>query len=134
MPWVHPDSAESYRDLVAAIDRDRFGVHLDPVNLINGPRRYFDTGAVIRNCVDLLGPHIRSCHAKDISLSGRLTVHLDEARPGTGGLDYRAFLRAIDRLDPDMPLMLEHLESEAEYRLAAGHIRSVAASLGLSIR
>ncbi len=78
---------------------------------------------MIRECVGKLGPYIKSCHAKDIQLSGKLTVHLDEVRPGLGGLDYRTFLH---ELDPDMPLLLEHLPSEEEYALAAEHIRLVA--------
>ncbi|MHC4542678.1 MAG: sugar phosphate isomerase/epimerase, partial [Planctomycetota bacterium] len=33
MPWAYPDSADSYVALLKAIDRKRFAVHLDPVNL-----------------------------------------------------------------------------------------------------
>jgi len=48
-------------------------------------------------------------------------------RPGLGGLDYRVFLTELNRLDPDIPLMLEHLSTPEEYVLAADHIRSVGA-------
>lgn len=130
MPWMYPDSADSYLRLLRAVDRRQFGVHFDPVNLICSPQRYSNSGAVIREFCAALGPHIRSCHAKDIALSGRLTVHLDEVRPGTGGLDYAAFLRELNRLDPDTPLMMEHLQSREEYALAAAYIRSAAASVG----
>lgn len=126
MPWMLPDSPESYQRLIAAIDRDAFCVHLDPVNLINSPRRYFGNAGLVRECFARLGPHIRSCHAKDIRLENRLTVHLDECAPGRGRLDYPTYLRELDRLDPDTPLMLEHLATAAEYAEAAGHIRSVA--------
>ena len=134
MPWVPPDSTDNYVRLVEAIDRDRFAVHFDPVNLINCPRRYYDTGGVIREFVAKLGPHIRSCHAKDIALSDRLTTHLDEARPGLGGLDYRTFLTELDALDADTPLMLEHLATPEEYVQAAEHIRAVAAEVGVAFR
>ena len=40
MPWMIPDSVDSYLELLHAIDRPRFAVHLDPVNLINTPRLY----------------------------------------------------------------------------------------------
>lgn len=133
MPWVHPHSADSYVRLLTAIDRKQFAVHLDPVNLINGPERFYAAGEVIRECFRKLGPHIRSCHAKDITLSGKLTVHLDEVRPGLGGIDYRTYLTELSRLAPDVPLMLEHLPTEEEYRLAALHIRSVAQSAGVSL-
>ncbi|HEX41333.1 MAG TPA: sugar phosphate isomerase/epimerase, partial [Phycisphaerales bacterium] len=71
------------------------------------------------------GPYIRSCHAKDILLQPELTTHLDEIRPGLGGLDYAVFLKELTRFS-DAPLMLEHLPNAEEYRLAAEHIRSVA--------
>jgi len=125
MPWAYPDSADSYLALFKAIDRKQFAVHLDPVNLICSPQRYYGNAEIIRECFRKLGPHIRSCHAKDIILRPELTTHLDEARPGLGGLDYSVFLKELTRL-PDAPLMLEHLPNAEEYRLAAEHIRSVA--------
>jgi sugar phosphate isomerase/epimerase len=133
MPWVFPDSPESYARLLQAIDRPAFGVHLDPVNLVNSPQRFYDNAALIRECFRLLGHTIKSCHAKDIALSGRLTVHLDETRPGLGGLDYRVFLHELNRLDPDTPLMLEHLPTEEEYDFAAEHLRSIAQAEGISL-
>lgn len=129
MPWAYPDSPDSYLRLIKAIDRKRFAVHLDPVNLVCSPQRYFGSGELIRECFQRLGPHIKSCHAKDILLHPRLTTHLDEVRPGLGGLDYTAFLQELKRI-PDTPLMLEHLPDAEEYRLAAEHIRSIAKEVG----
>lgn len=126
MPWMSPDSPDSYLRLVHAIDRPAFAVHLDPGNLISSPRLYFENPALIRECFAKLGPWIKSCHAKDVVLRDTLTVHLDEVQPGLGGLDYAVFLRELSRLDPDTPLMLEHLPAEADYAAAARHIRSVA--------
>ena len=37
MPWSFPDSTETYLQLLKAIDRSHFGVHLDPVNMITSP-------------------------------------------------------------------------------------------------
>ncbi len=133
MPWMYPDSADSYLALIAAIDRPQFAVHLDVVNLINSPQRFFANADLIRECTAKLGPHIKSCHAKDIALADRLTVHLDEVRPGLGGLDYRTLLRELDALDPDMPLMLEHLPGQEEYDQAAAYVRSVAQAIGVTL-
>ena len=133
MPWMLPDSADNYRRLLEAIDRDAFAVHFDPVNLVNCPGRYFRTGELIREFVAALGPRIRSCHAKDIRLGRNLTTHLDECRPGTGGLDYRTFLTELARLDDDLPVMLEHLPNDAQYAQAAEHLRGVAAESGLTL-
>lgn len=133
MPWMYPDSVESYLRLIQAIDRPAFAVHLDPVNLICSPQRYFGNADLIRDCFARLGPWIKSVHAKDITLSTRLTVHLDEARPGLGGLDYRAFLSEMNRLDPDTPFMLEHLPKEEEYIASAAYVRATASELGIPL-
>ena len=131
MPWAYPDSPDSYLRLLKAIDRKQFAAHLDPVNLVCSPQRYFANGALIRECFKKLGPYIKSCHAKDIILSKKLTTHLDEIRPGLGGLDYVAFLTELSKLG-EIPLMLEHLSGADQYRQAAEHIRSVAKKAGLS--
>ncbi len=134
MPWMYPDSADSYLRLIEAVDRDRFAVHLDPVNLVASPQRYYGNAALIRECFAKLGAHVKSCHAKDILLQQTLTTHLDEVRPGMGRLDYGVFLTELAKLDPDTPLMLEHLPTPVEYVMAASHIRSVARQAGVAIR
>jgi len=125
MPWIAPHSPESYLDLIAAIDRPRLGVHLDPVNMINSVERYYNNAAFIRHCFALLGPHIRSCHAKDVLIRTPLTLHLDECRPGLGVIDWATYIREIDKVDVDMPLVIEHLSTDEEYRAAADHIRAM---------
>lgn len=134
LPRTHPHSTESYHRLTKAIDRKQFGVHFDPVNMIYSPERYYNNGALIQEFVAKLGPHIRSCHAKDILLGRGFPARLDETRPGLGKLDYGIFLREINKLDQEPPLMLEHLSTEEEYSLAADYIRSVAEANGLTFR
>lgn len=133
MPWMYPDSPDSYLELIRAIDRPGFAVHLDPVNLVNCPQRYFGNADLLRECFAKLGPWIQSCHAKDILMADRLTVHLDEVRPGAGVLEYRVFLEELSRVHPDTPLMLEHLPSAEEYAQAAAHVRGVAREIGASV-
>ena len=103
------------------------------MNLICSPQRYFDNAEVIKDFVAKLGPHIKSCHAKDILLQDRLTVHLDEVRPGCGQLDYRTYLRELAKLPEDTPVLLEHLPDANEYAAAAEHIRGVAKSEGIAL-
>ena len=75
-----------------------------------------------------------SCHAKDTRLDQRrLTVHLQEVAPGDGALDYGVFLAELAKLPADTPLILEHLETEAEYRKAADYIRGVGRRIGVSV-
>jgi sugar phosphate isomerase/epimerase len=126
MPWAYPDSADSNLELIRAVDRSQLAVHFDPVNIINSPRRYYNNAQLIQDCFVKLGPYIKSCHAKDILLHNKLTVHLDEVRPGKGNLDYKIFLTELNKLAPDTPLMIEHLKGEEEYTKVAEHIRSVA--------
>lgn len=129
MPWMYPDSPDAYLRLIKAIHRRHFAVHLDPVNMVCSPQRYFANRALIREAFQKLGRYIRSCHAKDILLSGKLTTHLDEVRPGLGNLDYATYLKELNRLGPETPLMVEHLPDAKEYALAIKHIRSVARRL-----
>ena len=133
MPWMFPDSADSYLCLIKAIDRKQFAAHFDPVNLICSPRAYFENASLIRDFVKKLGPYIKSCHAKDVLLQGKLTAHLDEVRPGLGKLDYQTYLKELNRLGQDTPLLLEHLATPEEYTTAAEYIRATAKQAGVTI-
>ncbi len=132
LPDRHPDSVDGYFRLMKAIDRKGCAAHLDPVNLINSPRRYYWNGDIIRECFAKLGPYIKSCHAKDIKMMPGFPVNLQECQPGLGVLDYKTYLQEASRLPEPPPLMLEHLEEPEEYRQAAEYIRSVGKSIGLS--
>ncbi len=133
MPWSFPDSPEAYLRLIKAIDRPRFGVHFDPVNMVVSPQRYFRNGALVRDSFKQLGPYIRSCHAKDITLREDIyTPHLSELQPGLGKLDYGVFLRELAKLK-DIPLMMEHLKTAEEYAAAAAYIRSVGDRVGVEV-
>ncbi|MBN2773105.1 MAG: TIM barrel protein, partial [Prolixibacteraceae bacterium] len=119
MPWAYPDSVDSYLNLIKAIDRKELAVHLDPVNMINTPSKYYGNGELIKDAFKRLGKRIKNCHAKDTLINdNELTLHISEARPGLGILDYRTFISEVSKLD-NVPLMLEHLETEEDYDLAA---------------
>lgn len=133
MPWVFPDTADSYLALIKAIDREGLSVHFDPVNMISSPRVYYRNGEMIRDFVAKLGPYITNCHAKDIQLQSKLTVRLDEVLPGTGALDYRTFLTEIAKLGRDIPIMIEHLQTEEEYVRATDYVKRTAAELGIAL-
>jgi len=130
MPYMLPDSPDSYLELIRAIERDRFAVHLDPVNMISSPQRYFNNAAFLSECFAKLGPFIKSVHAKDITIMPELTVHLEERRPGLGSLDYAVFLREMSRLK-DMQMMIEHLDKPEDYLLAAQYVRKIGLEKGI---
>lgn len=133
MPWSYPDSPDSYLRLIKAIDRKRFAVHLDPMNIIDSPRSFFSNSALIKDCFAKLGPYIRSCHGKDIILKEDVyTPQLVECRPGLGQLDYAMFLTELSKLK-NIPLMLEHLSTTEAYQQAATYIRSVGDKVGIDV-
>ena len=131
MPYMLPDSPDSYLELIKAVNRRQFGVHLDPVNMISSPQKYFKNGSFLKECFAKLGPHIKSIHAKDIIILPKLTFHLDECRPGLGILDYTVFLQEASKLK-NIPFMLEHLSNQEDYKLAADYVRSAGKKAGIS--
>ena len=130
MPYMLPDSPDSCLELIKAIDRKQFGVHLDPVNMISSPQKYFNNAGFLKECFSKLGPYIKSIHAKDIIILPELTVHLEECRPGAGSLDYTVFLQEVSKLR-DIPFMLEHLKNQEDYKLAADYVREVGKKAGI---
>ena len=134
MPNMYPDTADSYLELIRAIDRSQFGAHIDIVNIISSPRAYYGNTAVINEWFDKLAPYVRCCHAKDSIIRNRLTVHLDECRPGTGNLDYDTYLKRVNELpDKNICLMLEHMSEAEDYRLATEFIKAKAEKLGIKL-
>lgn len=134
MPWVFPDSPESYLDLIRAIDRPAFAVHLDPVNFIVSPRLYFRIDDLLRECFRKLGPHIKSCHAKDVWMHDDwVSVCMEEVRPGLGAMNYPLFLRELAVLPGAIPLMLEHLRTAEEYHIAGAYLRDQARQAGVAL-
>ncbi len=110
-----PDSPDSYVELIKAVDRPGFGAHLDPCNLINSPRRFYDNAGLLNECFDKLGPWLVSCHAKDLAWEVGMSVHFREVCLGDGSLDYTTYLRRLAATAGDVPLMIEHMKDAAEY-------------------
>jgi sugar phosphate isomerase/epimerase len=131
MGWNLPDGPDAYLELLRAVDRKAFAVHLDICNGINSPRRFYENAAYIRECFKKLGPWIVSCHGKDLKWIIEYNVRFQEVAPGSGQIDYGAYLEELARLDADVPLMLEHLSSAAEYDQGRKYIQSLATSKGI---
>lgn len=127
MPWMIPGSPDECLRLIEAVDRPAFGTHLDVVNMITTPRRYFFNDAFLDECFSKLRGTICSCHLKDIRLRPEYTFQLEECACGAGTLDLERYARLADAEDPQMPMIIEHLDSDEAY-LAS--IRYVQARLG----
>jgi len=133
MPWSLPDGPDSYLELIKAVDRRSFGVHLDVCNVINSPTRFYNNRAVIEECFRKLGQWITSCHAKDLAWVPEYNVHFAEVIPGRGEVDYATYLKELSKLPVDAPLMLEHLKTPEEYDEGRAYIRRVALQEGISL-
>jgi sugar phosphate isomerase/epimerase len=108
--YLFPDGPEEYKRLLDAIDRPAVAVHLDPVNIIASPRRFYYNGDFIRQCFALLGDRIISCHAKDLNMAPVYpTIRIDETFVGDGVLDYNTYLTEILKCRTQPTLMIEHL-------------------------
>lgn len=123
MPWMIPHSPKEYLRFIEAVDRDRFAVHLDAVNMINSADRYFGMEEFIDECAGLLGSRIRSCHIKDVHLGEEYTFRLEECAPGCGEFPLRHYAEKLNALDGDMPVILEHLSSDDDYIYYLDHLK-----------
>src|SRR5947209_6435397 len=67
----------------------------------------YDTAAALNRDFDILDRQIVSCHAKDIWIENRLTLHLQDGCPGRGTLDFKTLFRRMEALSPDYPVIAE---------------------------
>ena len=125
MPWMIPTGPEEYLRLIRDVDREAFGVHMDIINMINQPQRYFFPEAFLEECFEKLGDRILSCHLKDIRLLDELTFQLREVSCGEGTFPLRKYLDLAERADPEMPMIIEHLNTDREYLDALKYVQSL---------
>ena len=135
MPWMVPDGPDEYLQLIRDVDRRQFAAHMDFVNMINSPRRALAPEAFIEECFRKLAPYIKSTHIKDSRMDPmRLTTVIEECSPGEGDLDYGRVLQILDRYLPaDAPVLLEHMQTEAEYRAAYDYVSACAERVCVSV-
>jgi sugar phosphate isomerase/epimerase len=132
-------SVERYKELLEAVSSPRLKVLIDPVNLTS-PQMFYKTTELVNHIFDELGDVITALHAKDITMSSvqrnggqyLSVVHLDEAVPGTGVMDYATILRRLNRLAHDVTLHVEHF-SEPETIVGQQYIRYVAREIGVTL-
>ena len=115
MPWMIPSSPDEYLRLMKDVDRPQFGAHLDVVNMITSPDRYFFNDRFLDECFEKLGDQICSCHLKDIRLKEEYTFQLQECACGQGTLDIPRYIRLASSIREDMPMIIEHLITDEEY-------------------
>ncbi len=103
----------------------------DSANWIRLPE-VFDTAPVLDRMFDVLGPHIVSCHAKDVWPENRLSVHLQDGCPGKGHVCFQTLLRRMEALNPDYPVIVEGASTE-ELPAASKLLWNTARELGIRV-
>jgi sugar phosphate isomerase/epimerase len=125
------ESAEVTRDILNEVNSPWVRSDYDSANWITRETVYDTTGA-INHHFDVLGRHIVSCHAKDIWLENRLTLHLQDGCPGKGTVDFHTLFRRMEALDPDYPIIVEGAATE-ELPAVSRLFHGIAAELGLPV-
>jgi sugar phosphate isomerase/epimerase len=77
----------------------------------------------VDECASLLGEKIRSCHIKDIHFKPKYTFQVEECAPGEGEFPIRYYVSKMNDINPDMPMILEHLNSDEEYLKYMGYLK-----------
>jgi sugar phosphate isomerase/epimerase len=125
MPWMIPTGPREYLKLIDMVDRDRFAVHMDIINMTNSAERYFNAEEFVDEVADLLGDKIKSCHIKDVHLGDKYTFQLIECGPGAGEFPLRYYAEKMSSIDSDMPIILEHLNTDEEYIKYMSYLKEV---------
>ncbi|MBR6180974.1 MAG: sugar phosphate isomerase/epimerase [Prevotella sp.] len=123
MPWMIPSSPDEYLRLIEDVDRAEFGTHLDVVNMITTPRRYFYNDEFLEECFQKLHGTIVSCHLKDILLKQEYTFQLQECACGEGTLDIELYARLATDENPRMPMIIEHLDADEDYVASVHYVQ-----------
>lgn len=116
MPWMVPSSPQEYAKLLTDVNRAQFAVHMDLANWMNSYERFFRQKEFIDEVFGTLGNQIKSCHIKDVRLRQEFTFQLEEVACGEGSLNLEYYVQRINEVNPDMPVFIEHLDSDEAYR------------------
>ena len=125
------ESAEITRDILDAVGSRWVRSDYDSANWITRETVY-DTGAAVNHHFDVLGAHIVSCHAKDVWLENRLTLHLQDGCPGKGNMDFKTLFRRIEALSPEYPVIAEGNSTE-ELPAVSALFHDTARELGIRV-
>ena len=131
-------SVDRYVEMLTHVDSARLKVLIDIVNL-TWPQRIFNTTDLVNEVFDNLGHAIVALHAKDVIISGGSgvsaakgmgVIHVDEAVPGTGFMDFETILKRLDMLKQDITINVEHFDYN-DTREGQSYIQGIADRAGI---
>ena len=125
------ENEEVTKEILDAVDSPWVRSDLDPANWVTLKTVYW-TGEYIDRIFDTLGQHIVSGHAKDVTLTNAHTLHLPTCAAGKGMLDFETYIRRMDALDPEYPLIVEGAQ-ESELPEVSDLLHRTAAELGIQV-
>ena len=119
-------SIETIQRLFADVNHKSMALLMDPTNLYDG-RTILDPDPFLDRMMDALGDKILVAHAKDCRaarIEEAIHADLDASEghtfrgvgavelpaPGLGVLNYNKFVERLYRIDPNMPLIIEHVD------------------------
>mgnify|MGYP000373444854 FL=1 len=130
---MYPISPDEYLHLIEDVGRDRFAVHMDIFNWITTPYRYFFNEEFMEEVFEKLGRYIKSCHIKDVCLQEEFTFQLKEVACGEGILNLEKYARLAEKVNPEMPMIIEHLHSDSEYLQSVAYLKERMEKAGLQV-
>ena len=128
------DCPEQYARILKAVDREKFGAHIDLTNMMRSPRELYQAKELTEKCVELFPNRIISAHVKDARLKRpAITTLIEEAIPGEGEVDLSAFLKGFASLPHTVTMMMEHYQNADEYSRGLRYLQRVARESGISL-
>ncbi|MDQ6674527.1 MAG: sugar phosphate isomerase/epimerase [Chloroflexota bacterium] len=124
------DSPEHIREIVQSVDSPWVRANFDPVNLLGDFQKVWRNAEAMRHMWQTVGSgYAKSAHIKDVRADPELVVHISEAAPGQGLLDFDAFFEVVARLGDNTAVIVEHLPAEAALA-AIAYVRQAAEQRG----
>ena len=125
------ESAEVTAEILDAVDSPWVTSDYDSANWLTLKEAFDPTPAINRH-FDVLGKRIVSCHAKDVWLEDKLSIHIQDGCPGKGNLDFRTVITRMEALSPEYPILPEGNVTEDLPEVVA-LFRRLADELGIKI-
>ena len=125
------ESAEVTAEILEAVDSPWVTSDYDCANWLT-LKEAFDPTPAINHHFDVLGKRIVSCHAKDVWLEDKLSIHIQDGCPGKGNLDFRTVITRMEALSPEYPILPEGNVTEDLPEVVA-LFRRLADELGIKI-